>query len=77
LIKSTTSKQRSTKPQAQERRKVHYEIDIRPLKAFASEKLPRSWSLREALLAERDILESQEFLAKMETWLNLLRMTYF
>ena len=74
MIKSLANKQRSTKPQVQERRKVHYEIDIRPLKAFVSIKLPRSWPLRQALLAERDNLEAQEFLAKMETWLNLLRM---
>jgi hypothetical protein len=76
VIKSTVSKRRSIKPQVQERRKVHYEIDIRPLKVFASEKFPRNCPLREALLAERDILEAREFLAKMETWLNLLRITY-
>jgi len=46
---------------------MHYKIDIRPLKAFTAEKLPRSWSLRKALHAERDILAAEEFLAKMET----------
>ena len=51
-----------------------YDIDIRPLKAFVSEKFPKNWPLREALLAERDVLDAEEFLAKMETWLNLLRM---
>jgi hypothetical protein len=77
VIKSTASKRRSTKLQPQACKTVHYKIDIRPLKAFASERLPKNWPLREALLAERDILEAQEFLAKMGTWLNLSRMTYY
>jgi hypothetical protein len=77
VIKSTTSKRRSTKLRPQARQTVHYKIDIRPLKAFASERLSRNWPLREALIAERDILEAQEFLAKMGTWLNLSKMTYY
>ena len=71
MIKSTASKRRLTKPQVQERRKEYHDINIQPLKAFASEKFPSNSPLREALLAERDILEAREFLAKMETWLNL------
>ena len=76
MIKSTVNKRSPTKLQPQARQSVCHEIDIRPLKAFVFEKLPKNWPLREALLAERDILEVQEFLAKMETWLNLLRMAY-
>ncbi|MGA9388723.1 MAG: hypothetical protein WBV70_07865 [Candidatus Bathyarchaeia archaeon] len=67
------SKCRLAKLQKQEDQ-TEFRIDIRPLKAFVSEKLPRSSPLR-ALLAERDLLGAQEFLAKMETWLNLLRVT--
>jgi hypothetical protein len=48
-------------------------IDIRPLKALVLEKFPLNNSLRLALLAERDVLEANEFLAKLETWLNILR----
>ena len=51
-------------------------VDIRPLKALVIEKFPKNCALRNALLAERDILKTNEFLAKMETWLNLLRMAY-
>jgi len=76
VIKSTASKRRSAKLQVQERRQMHYKIDIRPLKAFTAEKLPRSWPLRKALLTERDTLAAEEFLSKMETWLNLLGVTY-
>lgn len=72
MTKSTASKRRLAKLQSQARQTA-YEIDIRPLKAFVSEKFPKNWPLREALLAERDVLDAQEFLAKMETWLNLLR----
>jgi hypothetical protein len=48
-------------------------IDIRPLKALVLEKFPVNNPLRLALLAERDVLEANEFLAKLETWLNILR----
>lgn len=77
VIKSTAGKRRSTKLQPQACQTVHCKIDTRPLKAFASERLPKNWPLWEALLAERDILEAQEFLAKMGTWLNLSKMTYY
>jgi len=48
-------------------------IDIRPLKALILEKFPPNKPLRTVLLAERDLLEAKEFLAKLETWLNLLK----
>jgi len=73
MTKSTSSRRRLSKSQPQTCQ-ARYKIDIRPLKAFVSEKFPRNWPLREALLAERDVLDAEEFLAKMETWLNLLRM---
>ena len=72
--KTLQSKSRSANLRKQEDQ-TEFKIDIRPLKAFVSEKFPKDSPLREALLAERDVLSAQEFLAKMETWLNLLRVT--
>jgi hypothetical protein len=72
--KTLRSKSRSANLRKQEDQ-TEFKIDIRPLKAFVSEKFPKDSPLREALLAERDVLDAQEFLAKMETWLNLLRVT--
>jgi hypothetical protein len=48
-------------------------IDIRRLKRFALEHLPRDSPLRDVLLAEEDELSVQDFLAKMDLWLKLLR----
>ena len=48
-------------------------IDIRPLKAFVTENLPKDSILRSVILAERDALDARELLGKIETWLNLLR----
>jgi hypothetical protein len=62
------------KLQKQARQTMYREIDIWPLKAFASEKLPKNWPLRKVLLAERDISTVHEFLAKLETWQYLLRI---
>jgi hypothetical protein len=74
-MKSSTTERCSTKLQQQAPQAMYREIDIRPLKAFASEKLPENRPLRKVLLAERDILTVHEFLAELETWLTLLRMT--
>jgi len=49
-------------------------VDIKPLKKLVFEKFPKDCALRSALLAERDVLETYEFLAKMETFLNLLKV---
>jgi hypothetical protein len=46
-------------------------VDIRPLKDFALVMLPEDHPLRTVLLAERDLLNPREFLAKMETWVIL------
>ena len=74
MKKPSGSKHHLAKLQKQENQ-TRFKIDIRPLKAFVSVKFPKDSPLREALLAERDVLSAQEFLAKMETWLNLLRVT--
>ena len=49
-------------------------INIRSLKNFAFEKLPKSSILRELLLDEKEELWMEEFLAKLDLWLKLLRM---
>jgi hypothetical protein len=49
-------------------------IDIRPLKVLVFEKFPQASLVRQVILAERDFLSIYEFLAKIETWLNLLKM---
>lgn len=49
-------------------------INIRRLKVFAFNNLPKDEALRECLLAERDLLDVNEFLAKMEIWVKLLRV---
>lgn len=49
-------------------------INIRRLKVFAFNNLPKDGALRECLLAERDLLNADEFLAKMEIYLKLLRV---
>jgi hypothetical protein len=51
-------------------------IDIRQLKLFALERLPQDSPLRVALLWERDVLENRAFVAKMEVWTSLLRLSF-
>jgi len=48
-------------------------VDIKPLKSLILAKFPSNHTLRFVLLAERDVLEAEEFLTKLETWLNILR----
>ena len=48
-------------------------VNIRRLKALVAEQFPTNSPLR-IILAERDVLNAQEAVAKIETWLNLLRM---
>jgi len=55
--------------------KLKCEVDISPLKRLVLKEFPRDNLLRNAVLAERDILKASEFVAKMETWQILLRMT--
>jgi len=49
------------------------EVDITSLKKLVLQ-FPKDSPLKNAVLAERNILKSYEFMAKLETWLNLLRM---
>lgn len=49
-------------------------IDIRSLKEFARQHLPRDSALREIILSDRDVLDAEEFLVKVDVWLKLLRM---
>ena len=53
---------------------VKNKINIRRLKNFAFEKLPRNWALREILLSEKDELDSQTFIARLPIWLKLCRV---
>ncbi len=47
-------------------------LSIRRLKEFVLAELPEDHPLRAVILAERDILTPEEFLAKMEVWAVLL-----
>ena len=46
-------------------------IDMRPLKIFTTEKLPKDSIVRELISGERDTLTAQEFVIKAEMWLRL------
>lgn len=50
-------------------------IDIRTLKSFVLQHFPNDSPIRNVILAERETLGPQEFLAKMDTWLKLLKVT--
>ncbi len=49
-------------------------VDIARLKVFAVEGLPKDSKLRELILTEKDMLNVEEFLAKMDVWLKLVKM---
>ena len=46
-------------------------VDIKPLKQFVLDKLPRSSHLREIILVEETNLSVSEFLSKMQVWISL------
>lgn len=48
-------------------------VNLKVLKQFAVEKLPKGWPLREVLVTEEDEIGAIEFLAKARVWLVLLR----
>ncbi len=52
--------------------KLSKTVDIKRLKAFAAEKLPQSMVVKDVILAERDSLETMEFVRKLRIWLRLL-----
>jgi len=47
-------------------------VSIRLLKDLALARFPEGHPLREVILAERDALSPDEFVAKLETWVFLL-----
>ena len=47
-------------------------VSIRPLKDLVLARFPEGHPLREVILAERDALSPNEFVAKLETWAFLL-----
>lgn len=48
-------------------------VNIRSLKQFAFEMLPKGSSLRDLLLTEKDALSAEEFLIKLDVWFKLLK----
>jgi hypothetical protein len=48
-------------------------VDIRPVKALAAELLPTNSLLRRVLSSEPDSMPPADYLAKLGTWLALLR----
>jgi len=48
-------------------------LNLRRLKGFALERLPKGSALRDVILAEKDEIGIDEFLAKIDVWLKLLR----
>lgn len=47
-------------------------ISTRRIKSFALSHLPQEHPLRQVILAEKEKLTAEEFMAKMEIWLVLL-----
>jgi hypothetical protein len=47
------------------------QVDIGKLKEFAFNNIPKDNPLREIILSERDLLDSTEFLVKIDVWLRL------
>ena len=51
-------------------------VNIKTLKKFALNKLPKDWPLREILLSESDDeLDVFVFLARLPVWLRLMRLS--
>lgn len=48
-------------------------MDVRPLKALATERLAEGSVLRGVLLTEPDSMPTEDFVAKLGTWLAILR----
>jgi hypothetical protein len=51
-----------------------FRVNMNKLKEFAISNLPEGSRLREILLAEKDEVDPEEFIAKVGIWLKLLRM---
>jgi hypothetical protein len=54
------------------RDKTHRLVSTEGLKQLVLARFPEDHPLREVILAERDVLTSEEFLAKMSVWIVLL-----
>ena len=64
---------RGVEETARERRGRAYRlVSIEGLKQLVLARFPEDHPLREVILAERDVLTSEELLAKMPVWLILL-----
>jgi len=48
-------------------------VNIRRLKEFALNEIPRDWVLRDLLLSEKTLLSVWEFTVKVDLWLKLAR----
>lgn len=48
-------------------------VDIRPLKKLSSDLLSKDSMLRRVLNSENDTIAAAEFIAKLGTWLTILR----
>jgi hypothetical protein len=57
----------------QQTQRTRSSINIESIKALVIEKFPRNSALAAIIVEERDSLKIDEFLAKMEIWLKLLR----
>lgn len=51
-------------------------VNTRRIKEFAIRKLPDGSTLKELLLSEKDEVDVEEFLAKVDLWLKLLTMGF-
>ena len=49
-------------------------IEMAGLKVYALKELDRMPVLRALILSEKDLLSSEEFLAKMEVWIKLFEL---
>jgi len=49
-------------------------LNLKSLKQFALENLPKSSTLRDILLSEPDQIPQTEFLTKLDIWTKLLNM---
>ena len=50
-------------------------VDIRRIKNFAAQHIPRNHALFQVLLMEQDMLDPVDFVVKIDVWLKLSRVT--
>ncbi len=48
-----------------------FEVNLKRLKQFAFDTLPKTSPLRDILLSESDQISNNDFIAKMDLWLKL------